>query len=143
MSTLSHIQAPSNFAYKKEQVTIHLHYTFTCDNRIFFSKTQYKDLLNHTYRLTVDVNSPIDESGLATDFIAIDALYHYKIRPLLDGQILNETLVNMNTTAENIALWIRDEFNKILKPQDDLIKVTLYESTNHGVTVTNYLHKNV
>ena len=137
MSKLSHIKAPSTFAYKDEQVTIHLHYTFTCDNRIFFTKTQYKDLLNHTYSLTVDVNSPIDESGLATDFMAIDDLYQNKIRPLLDGHVLNETLVNMNTTAENIALWIRDEFNKILNPQDELIKVTLYESTNHGVSVTN------
>lgn len=135
MSKLDHIQAPKKFKYRDQSVNIHLHYTFTCHNRIFFTETLYKDLIDHTYKLTVTIKSLIDESGLASDFMAIDKLYHENIGVLLDGQNINETLPSMNTTAENLALWISDQFKNILEGTDEVVSVTIYESPTHGVSV--------
>lgn len=135
MSVLDNIEAPHKFKYRDGQVQFHLHYTFKCNNRVFFSKTSHKDLIDHEYKLRVDVNSTINDRGLGSDFMDIDKMYKEKIAVYLDGQILNETLTNMNTTAENIAYWILDQFSEHLEAEDEVVSVTLYESPKHGLTV--------
>lgn len=129
------IQPPAEFKYFNGKVTIHKNYEFTCDNRIFFSNTAFKDLKNHRYTFEIEVLSPINELGLATDFHEIDTIYKTFIAVKLNNCLINETLPDMNTTAENIAYWIFEQFNEHLPESDELIKVTLYETAKQGVTI--------
>ena len=104
------IQPPETMQYRQGHVVLKQQYNFTADNRIYFTQTQHKDLHNHEYYLYVDVLSPINTSGMGMDFNEIDAIYSQHIQPLLHHQLLNETLPNFNTTAENLPLWLWDTF---------------------------------
>ncbi|UDI77112.1 6-carboxytetrahydropterin synthase [Staphylococcus taiwanensis] len=132
---LSHIQPPSHFRYKEGQTILKQSYEFNCDNRIYFSETVYQDLYDHPYRLYVDVLSPIGKYGLGLDFNEVDAIYNEFIKPKVENQVLNETLPNINTTAENIAMWIWDEFEKHLPEQNHMYELQLFETDRHGVSL--------
>lgn len=129
-------QPPEEFKYFNEKVIIHKHYAFTCDNRIFFSNTAFKDLKNHRYTFELEISSAVNDSGLATDFHLIDKIYTEYIAVKLDNCLLNETLPEMSTTAENIAYWLFEQFNNYLPEGDELLKVTLYETDKQGITIT-------
>ncbi len=128
-------QPPEEFKYFNEKVIINKHYEFTCDNRIFFSNTAFKDLKNHCYTFNLEISSIVNDTGLATDFHLIDKIYNEQIGIELDGCLLNETLPEMNTTAENIAYWLFEQFDKHLPADDELLKVTLYETDKQGITI--------
>ncbi|MGO1923883.1 MAG: 6-pyruvoyl trahydropterin synthase family protein [Jeotgalicoccus sp.] len=128
-------QPPEEFKYFNEKVIINKHYEFTCDNRIFFSNTAFKDLKNHCYTFNLEISSIVNDTGLATDFHLIDKIYNEQIGIKLDGCLLNETLPEMNTTAENIAYWLFEQFDKHLPADDELLKVTLYETDKQGITI--------
>lgn len=134
--TLKDIKPPQQFNYFKGSVTIHKHYAFTCDNRIFFSQTAHKDLINHQYTFDLKITSTVNELGLATDFHLIDKIYDEHIASKLNNCVINSTLPDMNTTAENIAAWIFEQFDKHLPKEDTLSSVTLYENKKQGVTVS-------
>lgn len=128
-------QPPEEFKYFNEKVIVNKHYEFTCDNRIFFSNTAFKDLKNHCYTFNLEISSIVNDTGLATDFHLIDKIYNEQIGIKLDGCLLNETLPEMNTTAENIAYWLFEQFDKHLPADDELLKVTLYETDKQGITI--------
>ena len=128
-------QPPEEFKYFNEKVIINKHYEFTCDNRIFFSNSAFKDLKNHCYTFNLEISSIVNDTGLATDFHLIDKIYNEQIGIKLDGCLLNETLPEMNTTAENIAYWLFEQFDKHLPTDDELLKVTLYETDKQGITI--------
>lgn len=132
---INDIQPPEKFKYFNEKVIIHKNYEFTCDNRIFFSKTVFKDLKNHRYTFNLEISSMVNDTGLATDFHLIDKIYDEHIAVKLDNCLLNETLPAMNTTAENIAYWLFEQFDKNLPADDELFKVTLYETDKQGITI--------
>ncbi|WP_210130195.1 6-carboxytetrahydropterin synthase [Staphylococcus sp. GDX8P54P] len=130
-----HVRPPKQFKYKEGQTILKQQYDFVCDNRIYFSETIYRDLHNHSYRLYVNVLSPIGDYGLGLDFNDIDAIYSKVIEPKLNHQLINETLPDMNTTAENIAMWIWDEFEQYLPEQNDMYELQLFETDRHGVSL--------
>lgn len=132
---IENVKPPQQFNYFNQKIIINKHYEFTCDNRIFFSNTHYKDLQNHRYTFDIEILSPISDLGLATDFHAIDKIYNTFIAVKLNDCLINETLPDMNTTAENIAYWIAEQFNEHLPESDELLKVTLYETENQGITI--------
>lgn len=130
------VKPPLEFKYFHEKVIINKHYEFHCDNRIFFTETAFKDLENHRYRFTLEISSMVNDNGLATDFHLIDKFYADHIAVKLDNCLLNETLPEINTTAENIAYWLFEQFDKHLPADDELIKITLYETESQGITIT-------
>ncbi|MDY4022089.1 6-carboxytetrahydropterin synthase [Staphylococcus borealis] len=136
-----HVQPPKQFKYKEGQTILKQQYDFVCDNRIYFSETIYRDLHNHSYRLYVDVLSPIGYYGLGLDFNHIDAIYSKVIEPKLNHQLINETLPDMNTTAENIAMWIWDEFEQHLPEQNYMHELQLFETDRHGVSLNRTIMK--
>lgn len=133
---LENVKPSEQFQYFNRKVTINKHYEFTCDNRIFFSNTAFKDLKKHRYTFKVEISSMVDDTGLATDFHLIDKIYAEHVAVNLDNCLLNDTLPNMNTTAENIACWIFEQFDKWLPEGDKLLKVTLYETDKQGISIT-------
>lgn len=133
MSKFNHLTAPQHFQYKSGDVVLKQNYQFTCDNRIYFTATQFKDLQQHSYNLYVDVISPINKFGMAMDFNDIDRIYEAFIKPKLHHQLLNDTLPSFNTTSENIAQWLWDEFNKHLPQGNKMYQLQLFETPRHGV----------
>ena len=87
----------------------------------------------HTWKVEVSFNGPVRENGMVVDFHAIDALME---RPLekLDHTNLNDTL--QMPTAENIAIWFKEEIQLRIRALDApdirvfplLVKVRVWES---------------
>ena len=88
----NYIQPPNQFKYREGRTVLKQQYDFKCDNRIYFSEDIFRDLHNHSYRLYVDVLSPIGDYGLGLDFNEVDAIYNKVIEPKLNHQLINETL---------------------------------------------------
>lgn len=136
MSEFNHIQPPKTYQYRNNRVLIKNHFQFECDNRIYFSETFHKDLKNQQYRFNVEILSPIDDFGLALDFNNVDKLYDAHIAPFVAGQLLNDTLPTMNTTAENIAFWIWEQFEHSLPEDNKLYRMEFYENDRQGLVLT-------
>ncbi|MDU9418462.1 6-carboxytetrahydropterin synthase [Staphylococcus lloydii] len=136
MSDINNVHPPEQFKYKNASVRIKNYFQFTCDNRIYFSKTKHIDLTNQLYQFDVEILSPIDDLGLALDFNEVDKIYDEYIAPYLDNQLVNATLPTMNTTAENIALWIWDQFARVIPEGNKLEKLTFYENKTQGLVLT-------
>ncbi|UTH16788.1 6-pyruvoyl trahydropterin synthase family protein [Macrococcus epidermidis] len=135
MSLLEHIQQPKKTAYYEKDILLNLTFTFTTNNRIFFPNGKHKDLFNHNYKFDISIKSPVDTYGLAIDFYQIERDYNEKIAPLLNAPILNESLPEMNTTVENIAYFIWEQFEHLLDHVSSIQTLTLYETKNHSVTI--------
>src|SRR5699024_12420798 len=113
----------------------------TCDNRIYFSQTAHKDLANQHYKFDIEILSEIDDTGLALDFNEVDKIYNQKIATYLDGQLVNETLPSMNTTAENIAFWIWEQFDRLLPENNKLQRLEFFETDTQGLVITSEMMK--
>ena len=137
MNKFNNVQPPKQFQYKNQSVRIKNYYEFKCDNRIYFSQTKHIDLAMHTYKFDIEILSPIDDYGLALDFNVVDKIYKQYLAPYLDKQLLNETLHEMNTTAENIAFWIWEQFELNLPTGNTLKKLNFYENATQGLVLTN------
>ncbi|MGW7986832.1 6-pyruvoyl trahydropterin synthase family protein [Staphylococcus shinii] len=141
MTKFDHIEPPTQFQYRKGQVLIKNFFEFTCDNRIYFTNTVHKDLVDQQYKFNIEILSDIDKYGLALDFNEVDKLYQKEIEPYLDGQLVNDTLPEMNTTAENIAIWIWEQFTKHLPNEHQLQKLEFFETSSQGLVLTENLMK--
>jgi len=141
MTKFDHIEPPTQFQYRKGQVLIKNFFEFTCDNRIYFTNTVHKDLADQQYKFNIEILSDIDKYGLALDFNEVDKLYQKEIEPYLDGQLVNDTLPEMNTTAENIAIWIWEQFTKHLPNEYQLQKLEFFETSSQGLVLTANLMK--
>ncbi|WP_440857900.1 6-pyruvoyl trahydropterin synthase family protein [Staphylococcus shinii] len=141
MTKFDHIEPPTQFQYRKGQVLIKNFFEFTCDNHIYFTNTVHKDLADQQYKFNIEILSDIDKYGLALDFNEVDKLYQKEIEPYLDGQLVNDTLPEMNTTAENIAIWIWEQFTKHLPNEHQLQKLEFFETSSQGLVLTANLMK--
>ncbi|HDR4275966.1 TPA: 6-carboxytetrahydropterin synthase, partial [Bacillus anthracis] len=56
----------------------------------------------------------VNEIGLAIDFGDIKEIWKNEIEIYLDHRYLNETLPAMNTTAENMVVWIYEKMAEAL-----------------------------
>ncbi len=135
MNPLEHIQQPQQTSYYQKDILLNLSFTFTTNNRIFFPNGKHKDLINHNYKFDISIKSPVDKFGLAIDFFQIERDYNENIAPLLNAPILNESLPEMNTTVENIAYFIWEQFEHLLDHASSIQTLTLYETENHSVTL--------
>ena len=78
----------------------------------------------------------LDERGLMIDFGEIKEIWKNEIEIYLDHRYLNETLPPMNTTAENIVVWIYEKMADALRQEERQMKykgarvefVRLYET---------------
>ncbi|MGV2928322.1 6-carboxytetrahydropterin synthase [Macrococcus capreoli] len=140
MTQLHHIKAPQHMAYYDGDIAINLTYSFTTNNRIFFPNGQHLDLHHHTYTFDISIQCPVNKYGLGIDFYKIERDYAQHIAPLLNAPILNEALPEMNTTVENIAYFIWQQFDQIIN-DGTIKKLTVYETHNHSVTLTEDMVK--
>lgn len=100
--------------YHAKRVLISKEFTFDAAHHLHHYEGKCKNLHGHTYRVILGLSGYTDERGLLIDFGDIKEIWKRKIEIHLDHRYLNETLPPMNTTAENIVVWIYEKLTEAL-----------------------------
>jgi 6-pyruvoyltetrahydropterin/6-carboxytetrahydropterin synthase len=87
----------------------------------------------HGYRLDVTVEGPVRADGLVFDFYDLKRLVNERVVERLDHRDLNELMPV--PSAENIALWIRDQLRAVSFDGAQLLEIRLYETDDAWVTL--------
>lgn len=122
---------PEDLKFHSRPVLVSKEFTFDSAHHLHCYDGKCKNLHGHTYKVVFGILGYTDERGLAVDFGDIKRLWKDYLEPKLDHQYLNETLPLMNTTAENMVVWIFDEMDKWVKKEcvDAQVEwVRLYET---------------
>lgn len=103
---------PSELKYHEKRVAVSKAFTFDAAHHLHLYEGKCKSLHGHTYKLVITISGIPNEIGIVADFTHIKELYKKTIHQALDHQYLNEVLPNMNTTAENMIVWIWRELER-------------------------------
>lgn len=103
--------------YHAKRVLVSKEFTFDAAHHLHQYEGKCKNLHGHTYRVILGVSGYTDERGLVIDFGDIKDIWKQKIEIHLDHRYLNETLPPMNTTAENIVVWIYEKLAEALQEE--------------------------
>lgn len=104
--------------YHSKRVLVSKEFTFDAAHHLHEYEGKCKNLHGHTYKVVLGISAYTDERGLAVDFGDIRELWKNEIEVFLDHRYLNETLPPMNTTAENIVVWIYEKLAESLEQKD-------------------------
>ncbi|PYF06778.1 6-carboxytetrahydropterin synthase QueD [Ureibacillus chungkukjangi] len=105
--------------YHSKRVLVSKEFTFDAAHHLHNYEGKCKNLHGHTYRAVLGISGYTDERGLVIDFGDIKEIWKQQIEIDLDHRYLNETLPLMNTTAENIVVWIYGKLAEALLNTQD------------------------
>lgn len=130
--------------YHHKPVLLTKEFVFDSAHHLYEYDGKCKSLHGHTYKLTVTVKGRPDQRGIALDFADIKRITNERIVNRLDHQYLNAVLPPMNTTAENMVVWmfeqIRDALSEEgLAPNIQLEEVRLWETPTSFAMMTRAL----
>ncbi|UOQ92582.1 6-carboxytetrahydropterin synthase QueD [Halobacillus shinanisalinarum] len=117
--------------YHNKRVLVSKEFTFDAAHHLHRYEGKCKNLHGHTYKVIFGISGFVDEIGLVIDFGDIKNIWKEQIEIHLDHRYLNDTLPHMNTTAENMVVWIYEKMNKALQQERDDLQVEfvqLYET---------------
>ena len=127
--------------YHRKRVAVTREFTFDAAHHLHLYEGKCKNLHGHTYRLVITVSGFVDEIGIAVDFGEIKRIYKEEIEARLDHRYLNEVLPNMNTSAENMIVWIWEALDGRLAQEGwkkrgcRLEELVLYETPTSRATM--------
>nr|WP_247739067.1 6-carboxytetrahydropterin synthase QueD [Bacillus sp. 165] len=101
--------------YHNKRVMVSKEFTFDAAHHLHCYEEKCKNLHGHTYKVVFGISGYVDEVGLAIDFGDIKEIWKNEIEIYLDHRYLNETLPPMNTTAENMVVWIFEKMEESLQ----------------------------
>lgn len=101
--------------YHHKRVLVSKEFTFDSAHHLHNYEGKCKNLHGHTYKVVFGISSLTDDIGIAIDFGDIKKIWKDQIEIYLDHRYLNESLPPMNTTAENIVVWIYEKMADYLK----------------------------
>ena len=104
--------------YHNKRVMVSKEFTFDAAHHLHCYEGKCKNLHGHTYKVVFGISGYVDEVGLTIDFGDIKEIWKQEIEIYLDHRYLNETLPPMNTTAENMVVWIFEKMEEALQ-QDE------------------------
>ena len=104
--------------YHQKRVLVSKEFTFDAAHHLHEYEGKCKNLHGHTYRVIFGVSGYNDSCGLMIDFGDLKEIWKNEIEIHLDHRYLNETLPLMNTTAENIVVWIYEKMAGSLLNKD-------------------------
>lgn len=104
--------------YHNKRVMVSKEFTFDAAHHLHFYDGKCKNLHGHTYRVVFGISGFADDRGLVIDFGDIKEIWKHEIEIFLDHRYLNETLPPMNTTAENMVVWIYEKMKEALDMED-------------------------
>ncbi|PDY08424.1 6-carboxytetrahydropterin synthase QueD [Bacillus cereus] len=100
--------------YHNKRVMVSKEFTFDAAHHLHFYEGKCKNLHGHTYKVVFGISGYVNDIGLAIDFGDIKEIWKNEIEIYLDHRYLNETLPVMNTTAENMVVWIYEKMAEAL-----------------------------
>ncbi|MGG0238844.1 6-carboxytetrahydropterin synthase QueD [Bacillus rhizoplanae] len=104
--------------YHNKRVMVSKEFTFDAAHHLHCYEGKCKNLHGHTYKVIFGISGYVNEIGLAIDFGDIKEIWKNEIEIYLDHRYLNETLPAMNTTAENMVVWIFEKMEEALTKGD-------------------------
>lgn len=111
----------SELNYHSKRVLISKEFTFDASHHLHCYEGKCKNLHGHTYKVIIGISGMTDETGLVMDFGDLKAIWKKDVEVYLDHRYLNETLPKMNTTAENIVVWIYEQFSEALSKDENTL----------------------
>jgi len=109
---------PSQLKYHQKRVLVSKEFTFDAAHHLHCYEGKCKNLHGHTYKVIFGLSGFVDDRGLMMDFGDIKEVWKNEIEVFLDHRYLNETLPPMNTTAENMVVWIYEKMAEALKQKE-------------------------
>lgn len=137
-----------NYA-KGIRVLVSKEFTFDSAHHLHCYEGKCRTLHGHSYLVVIGISGYTDSRGIATDFGDIKRIYQDCIHSRLDHKYLNEVLPPMNTTAENMVIWMFREIEKEVSklPKDQGFRtefVRLYETaTSFAEVQREWIHRSV
>lgn len=131
--------ARSELRYHNKRVLVTKEFTFDAAHHLYAYEGKCVSLHGHTYRLIVSVSALPDEAGIAIDFADVKTIVKQTVVDRLDHQYLNAVLPPMNTTAENMVVWMFQRIDEALQAsrQDKRVeRIVLYETPTSSVEIT-------
>jgi 6-pyruvoyltetrahydropterin/6-carboxytetrahydropterin synthase len=126
--------------YHHKRVLVSKEFTFDAAHHLHAYEGKCKNLHGHTYKVVFGISGIPNDIGITVDFGEIKDIWKEHIEPFLDHRYLNETLPPMNTTAENIVVWLFEQMEDAL--HNSLSSVSLRETRTEFVklyeTPTSY-----
>ncbi|PEA04577.1 6-carboxytetrahydropterin synthase QueD [Bacillus cereus] len=104
--------------YHNKRVMVSKEFTFDAAHHLYCYEGKCKNLHGHTYKVVFGISGYVNEIGLAIDFGDIKEIWKNEIEIYLDHRYLNETLPAMNTTAENMVVWIYEKMAEALTKEN-------------------------
>ena len=123
--------------YHDKRVLVSKEFTFDSAHHLHCYEGKCQNLHGHTYKLQVVMSGFTDYRGIAIDFSDIKRMAKQRIIDRLDHQYLNEALPLMNTTAENMVVWIYEQLETELIEQK-LVPAIRLEEIRLWETPTSY-----
>lgn len=114
--------------YHKKRVLVSKEFTFDAAHHLHCYEGKCKNLHGHTYKVVFGISGFVDDIGLVIDFGDIKKIWKEQIEIHLDHRYLNETLPPMNTTAENMVVWIFEQMERQLTNGNRVEFVRLFET---------------
>ncbi|WLR47788.1 6-carboxytetrahydropterin synthase QueD [Halobacillus litoralis] len=117
--------------YHQKRVLVSKEFTFDAAHHLHCYEGKCKNLHGHTYKVIFGLSGFVDDIGLVIDFGDIKKIWKEQIEVHLDHRYLNDTLPKMNTTAENMVVWIYEKMEEALKDDPNHCRVEfvkLYET---------------
>jgi 6-pyruvoyltetrahydropterin/6-carboxytetrahydropterin synthase len=127
IQTLGEDIQSNQLKYHQRRVTVSKEFTFDSAHHLHCYEGKCKSLHGHTYKLQVIMAGETDERGIVIDFADIKRIAKARVIDLLDHRYLNEVLPLMNTTAENMVVWIYEQIHRGLVEEQWYPRVTLEE----------------
>ncbi|MEH7443790.1 6-carboxytetrahydropterin synthase QueD [Bacillus sp. JJ1122] len=124
--------------YHSKRVLVSKEFTFDSAHHLHAYEGKCKNLHGHTYKVIFGLSGFVDERGLMIDFGDIKEIWKSKIEIYLDHKYLNETLPPMNTTAENMVVWIYEKMAEALIERQDQYDGARVEFVRLYETPTSY-----
>jgi 6-pyruvoyltetrahydropterin/6-carboxytetrahydropterin synthase len=104
--------------YHQKRVLVSKEFSFDAAHHLHCYEGKCKNLHGHTYKVIFGLSGFVDNRGLMIDFGDIKEIWKNEIEIFLDHKYLNETLPPMNTTAENMVVWIFEKMAQALQKED-------------------------
>ena len=124
--------------YHQKRVLVNKEFTFDAAHHLHCYEGKCKNLHGHTYKVIFGISGFVDDIGLVIDFGDIKEIWKEKIEIYLDHRYLNEMLPPMNTTAENMVVWIFEQMETALKDETNPAQDIRVEFVRLYETPTSY-----
>lgn len=101
--------------YHQRRVLVSKEFIFDAAHHLHAYEGKCKNLHGHTYKVVFGISGIPNDIGITVDFGAIKTIWKEEIEGFLDHRYLNETLPLMNTTAENMVVWLFERMENALQ----------------------------